>query len=53
MKSKPLPKRVASTPFSDFIRNASAEEKGRVYMIVLEKATERQIAVLKKAAAAK
>lgn len=38
-------KTVASTPFSDFIRKASAEEKKRVYTEVLKKATERQNAV--------
>ena len=36
------PKSVASTPISEFIRNASSAEKKRVYKIVLEKATERQ-----------
>ncbi len=34
-----------STTFSDFIRNASASEKKRVYTEVLKKATERQNAV--------
>ena len=38
-------KTVASTPFSDFIRNASAGTKKRVYGEVLRKATERQNAV--------
>ncbi len=38
-------KTVASTPFSDFIRNASAEVKKRVYTEVLKKATDRQNAV--------
>jgi len=32
----------ASTSFSEFIRNASASEKKRVYTEVLKKATERQ-----------
>ena len=40
------PKPVVSTRFSDFIRNASSEEKKRVYTEVLKKATERQNAVL-------
>ncbi|BFM21500.1 hypothetical protein [Gilvimarinus japonicus] len=42
--------KVASTPFSDFIRNASSREKKRVYSDVLKKATERQQAQLKRAA---
>jgi len=37
------------TPFSEFIRNASSGEKKRVYKRVLEKATERQKEVLRKA----
>lgn len=37
---------VSSTAFSDFIRNASSEDKKRVYTEVLKKATERQNAVL-------
>ena len=36
------PKPIASTRFSDFIRNASSGEKKRVYADVLKKATERQ-----------
>lgn len=36
------PKKVASTPFSEFIRNASSGEKKKVYKTVLTKATERQ-----------
>ncbi len=36
---------VASTPFSEFIRNASSAEKKKVYTVVLQKATERQQAV--------
>tara|TARA_R110000787_G_scaffold8607_27_gene29353 strand:- start:3942 stop:4109 length:168 start_codon:yes stop_codon:yes gene_type:complete len=39
---KPKTPTVPSTSFSDFIRNASAREKKRVYGEVLEKATERQ-----------
>jgi hypothetical protein len=39
-------KLVASTPFSDFIRNASSAEKKRVYTEVMKKATERQSRIL-------
>lgn len=42
-------KKVASTPFSDFIRNASSGEKKRVYADVLEKATQRQREQIKRA----
>ncbi len=34
--------KVSSTPFSDFIRNASPDEKTRVYGEVLREATETQ-----------
>lgn len=47
------PKPVASTPLSDFIRNASAREKKRVYKQVLEKATESQNRVLARVVPAK
>ncbi|MDO3387963.1 hypothetical protein QWI17_19115 [Gilvimarinus sp. SDUM040013] len=47
---KPDQKRRESTPFSDFIRNDSSAEKRRAYGDVLEKATERQQAQLKRAA---
>lgn len=47
------PKKVASTRFSDFIRNASSADKKQVYKVVLARATERQQRVLSKAAAAK
>ncbi len=43
-------KTVASTPFSEFIRNASSAEKKRVYKRVLEKASESQNLVLAKTA---
>lgn len=43
-------KTVSSTPFADFIRNASSGEKKRVYERVLKKATERQNRVLAEAA---
>ncbi len=41
-KNKP----VTSTPFSEFIRNAKAGEKKRVYVEVMKKATDRQNAVI-------
>jgi len=44
--SKPSVKSVRSTPFSEFIRNASSAEKKRVYTDVIRKATERQNRVL-------
>ena len=46
-------KAVASTPFSEFIRNASSAEKKRVYKRVLEKASESQNRVLARVATAK
>ena len=46
-------KAVVSTPFSEFIRNASITEKKRVYKRVLKKASERQNRVLTRAGAAK
>jgi hypothetical protein len=50
---KRKPKPVASTPFSEFIRNASSAEKKRVYKRVLKKASESQNRVLTRAASAK
>ncbi len=50
---KRKPKLAASTPFSEFIRNASSREKKRVYKHVLEKATESQNQVLAQVASAK
>jgi hypothetical protein len=47
------PKILASTPFSDFIRNASSAEKKRVYKQVLKKATESQNRLLARVATAK
>ena len=44
---------VASTPFSEFIRNASSAEKKRVYKRVLEKASESQNRVLARVASSK
>lgn len=46
LKKKPA---VASTPFAEFVRNASSAEKKRVYSVVLQKATERQQRVLDEA----
>ncbi|MCP1728437.1 hypothetical protein J2T60_002437 [Natronospira proteinivora] len=39
-------KAVGSTRFSDFIRNASAREKKKLYEKVLERASERQRRVI-------
>lgn len=39
-------KAVGSTPFAEFIRNASSAEKRKVYTVVLKKATEQQMAVV-------
>ncbi|MHB8744718.1 MAG: hypothetical protein ACYC9L_16590 [Sulfuricaulis sp.] len=50
---KRKPKAVASTPFSEFIRNASSAEKKRVYKRVLEKATESQNRLLSRLVTAK
>ena len=50
---KRKPKAVVSTPFSEFIRNASSAEKKRVYKRVLKKASESQNRVLDRAASAK
>ncbi|MCL5041267.1 MAG: hypothetical protein M1440_02135 [Gammaproteobacteria bacterium] len=47
--SKPKP--ASSTPFSDFIRNASSGEKKRIYAKVIESATERQRCVIEAQAA--
>jgi len=41
---------IGSTKFSEFIREASSEEKKRVYTEVLKKATERQRATMSDAA---
>jgi len=53
MPSLPKPKKAASTPFSEFIRNASSAEKKRVYERVLKKATERQNRLLRSATVTK
>lgn len=45
-KNKPL----ESTPFSEFVRNAPAKMKKRVFTDVLKKASEDQQAIIAKAA---
>ena len=43
---KRVPPGVSSTPFSEFIRTASSEEKKKVYSKVLKRASEQQNEVL-------
>ena len=38
-----------STPFSDFIRNATASEKKKVYMAAMQRGTEKQNALISEA----
>ncbi len=38
-----------SSPLSNFVRNASSAEKKRVYKVVMERATERQMRVIRSA----
>jgi len=45
--------KVASTPFSEFIRNASSADRKKVYAAVLQRATERQNRLLAESAAAR
>ncbi len=47
------PKKVVSTPMSNFIRNASSAEKNKVYKRVLKKASERQNHLVERVALAK
>ncbi len=47
------PKKAASTPMSNFIRNASSAEKNKVYKRVLKKASERQNHLVEKVALTK
>lgn len=47
------PKRVDSTPFSDFIRTAKSDEKKKVYSGVLKRASEIQNEVIVRAASRK
>lgn len=44
--AKAKPKLLASTPLSDFIRNASPAEKQRVYAEVMKKVAEHQNRIL-------
>lgn len=46
------PALVESTPFSDFIRNASSAERKRVYGRVLKRASERQNRLVEEASKA-
>ena len=38
---------VASTPLSDFIRNAGSADKKKVYRRVIDRANERQLEILR------
>lgn len=49
MLPKPKKKLAPSTPFSEFIRNASSREKKRVYHDVLKKASDSQREVIERA----
>lgn len=42
-------KKLASTPLSDFIRNASSADKKRVYKEVIERSTRQQRELIEKA----
>ncbi|WP_175645489.1 hypothetical protein [Pseudomonas sp. KK4] len=43
---KPRSKKLCTSPFADFIRNAKSKEKKRVYIEVLIEATRKQNDVL-------
>lgn len=43
------PKSIVSTPLSDFVRNASASEKKKVYVVALKKASDAQNEVIRQA----
>jgi hypothetical protein len=43
---KDAPPEVSSTPFSEFIRTVSSEEKKKVYSRVLKRASEQQNEIL-------
>ena len=45
-RPKDAPPEVSSTPFSEFIRTASSEEKKKVYSKVLKRASELQNEIL-------
>jgi hypothetical protein len=46
---KDAPPDVSSTPFSEFIRTASSEEKRKVYSKALKRASEQQNEILARA----
>lgn len=50
---KPKKKLLPSTPFSEFIRNASSREKKKIYLDVLKKASDSQREVIERARARK
>jgi hypothetical protein len=45
-RPKDAPPEVSSTPFSEFIRSASSEEKKKVYSKVMKRASEQQNEIL-------
>ena len=45
-RPKDAPPEVSSTPFSEFIRTASSEEKKKVYSKVMKRASEQQNEIL-------
>jgi hypothetical protein len=45
-RPKDAPPEVSSTPFSEFIRTASSEEKKKVYSKVMKRASEQQHEIL-------
>jgi hypothetical protein len=45
-RRKDAPPEVSSTPFSEFIRTASSEEKKKVYSKVMKRASEQQNEIL-------
>ncbi|MFJ3470619.1 hypothetical protein [Pseudomonas sp. NPDC090201] len=49
MRSSKKLNTVKSTPISDFVRNATSEEKERVYQEVMKKAWERQDRIIEQA----
>ncbi len=49
--AKPKSKPLTSSRFSEFIRNASAEEKARVYAVVMDRVAVQQAEVLARYAA--
>jgi hypothetical protein len=49
--TKPKTKPLTSSRFSEFIRNASAEEKARVYAVVMDRVAAQQAEVVVRHAA--